>query len=267
MRETEPILQEFLKAKKNTTNDGALRLKSLVKKTDLEYECELQLATYFDQIRTNLTLDMPLNIGRTMRIEDLSANKQLKKFADSILANTIGVSAIWVMPYKGKDKNNRFKVFLKPRKESTGVFYNMLGTISGVVEAPGMCVMKCDTLEEYVTSQIRKEFYQESGYDQYMEDHVRDESEVEIIPLVMVRELMRGGKPQFFYLIKTPEVSEWVISKYFKNSFNGAEEFENSIITRFKDYDLSPETQVNILYAYSYIQRRQNIDFIDISDR
>ena len=86
-----------------------------------------------------------------------------------------------------------------------------------------------------VTSQIKKEFFQEVGYNRYLEDMGRDESEVQIIPLAYVRELMRGGKPQFFFLIKTPETTEKVISKYFKESFNGTDEFKNNIISQIKN--------------------------------
>ena len=265
-KETEPLLQAFLEAKKNTTDDRTLRIKSIEQVTENVYECDLQLATYYDQVRTNLTIDMPLGVGRTMRLEDLSGTKQLKKLSESILANTIGVSAIWIMPYKKGDKKNSYKVFLKPRKTETGVFYDMLGTISGVVEPPKSNVIECDTLEEYVTSQIKKEFFQEVGYNRYLEDTGRDESEVEIIPLAYVRELMRGGKPQFFFLIKTPETTEKVISKYFKESFNGTDEFKNNIISQIKEYNMSPETQANMLFAYSYIQSRQNLGYVDISD-
>ena len=251
-KETEPLLQAFLETKKNTTDDRTLRIKSIEQVTENVYECDLQLASYYDQVRTNLTIDMPLGVGRTMRLEDLSGTRQLKKLSESILANTIGVSAIWIMPYKKGDKKNSYKVFLKPRKTETGVFYDMLGTISGVVEPPMSNVIECDTLEV--------------GYNRYLEDMGRDESEVQIIPLAYVRELMRGGKPQFFFLIKTPETTEKVISKYFKESFNGTDEFKNNIISQIKEYNMSPETQANMLFAYSYIQSRQNLGYVDISD-
>ena len=103
-KETEPLLQAFLETKKNTTDDRTLRIKSIEQVTENVYECDLQLASYYDQVRTNLTIDMPLGVGRTMRLEDLSGTKQLKKLSESILANTIGVSAIWIMPYKKGDK-------------------------------------------------------------------------------------------------------------------------------------------------------------------
>ena len=61
-------------------------------------------------------------------------------------------------------------------------------------------------------------------------------------------------------------VADNYISKYFKESFNGTDEFKNNIISQIKEYNMSPETQANMLFAYSYIQSRQNLGYVDISD-
>ena len=263
---TQPNFDEFLRERPKTTNGPALRLKSLTATGDRTYECVLQRAGYHDQVRTNLTLDLPIGLGMSMRTEDLSASKQLRPLEESVLANTIGVSAIWVTPCRKGDKKSRHQVFLRPRRKQTGVYYDMLGTVSGVVEVPDDDTFTCETLEEYASSEIIREFYQETGYKQYLDSKSLPETVVQVVPLMFVRELIRGGKPQFFFLIVTPEISESELTPFFNNSYNGTEEFRSNIDARMINYRLSPETQTNLIYALRYIQRFQHLDFVDLND-
>lgn len=263
---TQPNFDEFLRERPKTTNGPALRLKSLTATGDRTYECVLQRAGYHDQVRTNLTLDLPIGLGMSMRTEDLSASKQLRPLEESVLANTIGVSAIWVTPCRKGDKKSRHQVFLRPRRKQTGVYYDMLGTVSGVVEVPDDDTFTCETLEEYASSEIIREFYQETGYKQYLDSKSLPETVVQVVPLMFVRELIRGGKPQFFFLIVTPEISESELTPFFNHSYNGTEEFRSNIDARMINYRLSPETQTNLIYALRYIQRFQHLDFVDLND-
>ncbi len=263
---TQPVFEEFMQAKPGTFDGPVLRLQSIKAVGRDAYECVLQRATYFDQIRTNLSLDMPIGLGRTMRIEDLSTDKQLRPLHQSLLANTIGVSAVWVTPLKHKDRKSRYQVFLKPRRRQTGVFYDMLGTVSGVVEVPEDDEFYGQTLEVYAKKEICREFYQETGYNDYMVANNMAESVVEIIPLAFTRELMRGGKPQFFFLIVTPSIAEKDLASCFKGSFNGPAEFYKGSSPRIRKFGLSPETQCNLLYALRYIQRHEHLEYIDLSD-
>ena len=263
---TQPNFDEFLRERPKTTNGPALRLKSLTATGDRTYECVLQRAGYHDQVRTNLTLDLPIGLGMSMRTEDLSASKQLRPLEESVLANTIGVSAIWVTPCRKGDKKSRHQVFLRPRRKQTGVYYDMLGTVSGVVEVPDDDTFTCETLEEYASSEIIREFYQETGYKQYLDSKSLPETVVQVVPLMFVRELIRGGKPQFFFLIVTPEISESELTPFFNNSYNGTEEFRSNIDARMINYRLSPETKTNLIYALRYIQRFQHLDFVDLND-
>ena len=130
---TQDNFDEFLKSRPNTTNGPALRMQSLTPNGDGTYCCVLQRAGYFDQVRTNLTIDMPISLGSSMRTEDLSPDKQLRPLQESILANTIGVSAIWVTPLRKGDRRSRHQVFLRPRRKQTGVYYDLLGTVSGLI--------------------------------------------------------------------------------------------------------------------------------------
>lgn len=263
---TQANFDDFVRAKPKTTDGPALRLQSLRQVEGDKYECVLQSAGYFDQVRTNLSLDYPIDLGRSMRTEDLTNNKQLKPLHESILANTIGVSAIWVTPRKHRGKKLQYQVFLRPRSRQTGVFYDMLGTVSGVVEPPANDEFAYDTLEEYAKKEITREFYEETGYNEYMVSKSLPENKIKVVPLAFTRELIRGGKPQFFFLIITPEISDTELSIYFKKSFNGAEEFRNNIDSRIINYRMSPETQTNFLYALAYIQRFEKLEYIDLND-
>lgn len=262
---TDPVLKEFISAKPTTTDGPAIRMKSFVKVNENTYQCELQQASYFDQVRTNLTLDVPIKFDETVRILDMDSSKRLKDLSESVMANTIGVSAIWFTECRNIDKSDRLRFYLRPRRESTGVFSNMLGTVSGVVEPPPNNIFTESTLEEFMIKEIRREFYQETGYDHYLHEHSMSEETVKIIPLAFMRELTRGGKPQFFFAINTPYATERELAKYFKLSYNGKEEFYSDFRSRFVIYNLSPETMVNLMLTYKYIQRKQNLPYIDFA--
>ena len=259
IEKTEDTLTEFLSKKPNTYNGRTLRFQYLNQIDTSHFECKLQPATYFDQIRTNLTLDMPLkgDEEKSIRIIDLEKNKLLKPLSDSIMANTIGISAVWYTTISQKEKRNGIQFFLKPRKSNTGVFYNSLGSISGVVEPPKNNVFNTDTLEEYLIKEMLREFYEEVPAAKVF----FKEEEIEIKPLAFVRELTRGGKPQFMFVIKTPYIDDNIMAKHFKNSL----EFDDNLISRIKLYDLSSETYVNYLYAFSYIQKDEHLQYIDLN--
>ena len=82
---------------------------------------------------------------------------------------------------------------------------------------------------------------------------------MEIIPLALVREMLRGGKPQMFFLIRTENISEKQLRKYFKSSL-GITEFKNTLLTTAS---LSSEVICNYLYAQDYLQKNKN-GIIDI---
>lgn len=266
--QTKNTLDEYLKVKPSTTNRKTLRLIDFQCFPGRnEYRCKLQAATYQDQVRTNLTLDVPLwnEDEKTIRIIDLSPDKSLKSLCDSVMANTIGVSAVWYMSNKNGDKKNRLQFFLKPRQNSIGVFANMLGTTSGVVEPP-TGEMGEEFLEEYVKGEMMREFFEETGYGNYMRDKNIPLSDIKITMLAFSRELMRGGKPQFFFLIKTPYISNKEFCKYFKRSIDGRNEFKDGTLSNLFNCQLSPETVMNYLYAFQYMQKEQFVSYghIDI---
>ncbi|MDE5691227.1 MAG: hypothetical protein K2I13_03285, partial [Alistipes sp.] len=225
------------------------------------------VASYFDQVRTNLTLDVPLaDCQDTMRVLDLTEYHSLKPFSESLLANTIGISAIWYTKHPHGDKSDRLQFFLKPRRSSVGIFAKMMGTVSCVMEPPPNNSFADKTLEEYAAQEILRRFYYETGFNLYMQDHQLTENCINIIPLAFTRELARGGKPQFFFLLETPYISDKNLSKYFRKSFNGRRDFRNGLFSRMLTYCLSPETFTNFLFAFRHLQRNRHLDYIDLDD-
>lgn len=69
----------------------------------------------------------------------------------------------------------------------------------------------------------------------------------------------------FFFLILTPSMKEKEIESFFKNSFNGTEEFQDGVLARFREFRMSPETGMNFLYALRYLQQNHYLGFVDLT--
>ncbi|MBQ0025688.1 MAG: NUDIX hydrolase [Bacteroidales bacterium] len=250
---TESIIKDFFNVKGQKEDGPVLRVKSL-SECGSEWICRLQKTTYYESIRTNQTLDANLDDGTviedSMRMHDVDDEKQLKNFDESIMANGIGVSAVVCVCGKGR-KGHRY--FLKPRKSSTGVFSNMMGTVSGVIEPPeDINIFKDIYLEDYLKKEVIREFQEETGLPVEMINSVH--------PLAFTRELIRGGKPQFFFLIALPGNAAKIIKKSFKKSLDGNKEFNDRVSSRIRNFSLSPETFFNFLLAYNYMEQKTRRD-------
>lgn len=249
---TEGNLRRY-KAKKTSTKDGPiLRVAGLQHVHGDNYHCRLEASTYWRQSRTNLTLDLPLesDSSKTLRVLDLGPNRSLRALHDSILVNSLGVSG--VLFFVGRDGRRRY--FMKRRRDSEGVFEEMLGTTSGVVQsAPGLSIPE---LVSYATTEMLREFSRETGCDL---DKVQLKR---IIPLAFCRELTRGGKPQFFFAIEIPEMTEDTFKVLFRKSPEGLEEFVDGIAANRLDYSraLSPEFAANLVFAFQHFARDANRD-------
>ena len=265
---TKDVEAEFIKERK-CKDEPHPRISSLVRVSENLYECCIEEASYFQQIRTNLTLDYPLEIKGvdgdiTLRTYDQRPYKCLPEFADSCLSNTIGVSAIWMM-----GKPGRRHVFLLPRKKSVGIFTTKLGIPSGSVEMPKDSCFDTNSLVDFLTLDIAREFAEETGLCGKNIDINKFSKPVpkptmiehmEIIPLAFVRELLRGGKPQMFFLILTPEIPIKTLKKSFRRSL-GTEEFDNSLLTKAIP---SSETMCNYIYALKYLNKNSDLPFLSI---
>jgi len=248
--ETEIAFNKFITQRPKTQDNEVLRIKSIKKEQNEQFHFNLEKTTYFELIRTNLTLDFPLKTDNfnTLRIEDLDDNNNLKHFNDSCLINSIGVST--VLTYH---KNGSFYFYMKPRKGKLGIFNNMLASISGVVEPP----KKNQELTDYVSKELIRELHEETGLEI---NEITNNPQFKIIPLAFTRELTRGGKPQFFFLIIINEVSEKDFRNIFKKS-DAKDEFKDDWFTNIKSFDdfISPEFTTNLLYALQYIKNKEKI--------
>lgn len=297
---TNDIAHQFIGEKSKTFNGDILRIKSLTKKVESgSWEVELQSARYFDQVRTNLTLDSQVYLNQeggkvptSLRKMDMNAEQNLKPLGESLLVNSLGVSAVCY--YKGHGQTKHF--FMKRRRSSDGVFENMLATTSGVVEPPlppdiikeirelqerdkndsdssrkhenekdqkarvekelklreqskwPHQMEKIKDLVSYAKSEMLRELSRETGITENLINHIQ--------PLAFVRELTRGGKPQFLFLIEIKKFSKKDFGKIFRASAEGLEEFHDE---RFESWaacrsPLSPEFMANLLYAFEYFQ-------------
>ena len=261
---TKDNLRAYLSDNLGTSDGSILRIASLAKENDTAYKCKLERSSYYYQVRTNLTLDFPLQAEheKTLRVIDLNEKKGLRPFTESIMVNSIGVSTCI---YFRDSKTGKRKFFLKPRGgnrivgsdgvvKGTGVFQGMLSTVGGVVQVPkGIPITN---LTDYAYTEIIREFSRETGLS-------NDELELkEIKALAFSRELARGGKPQFFFLIEIPEITDKNFKYYFRKSPEGLEEFNDNFVDNYMLFSssLSPETASNLFYSLSYFQNSAGLN-------
>ncbi|MDE5694576.1 MAG: hypothetical protein K2H77_01150, partial [Alistipes sp.] len=266
---TDQILYDFKQDRPGTKDNPAIGIHLLEPTGGGGYKCQLKKLTYFDAVRTNQTLDTPLDLPNhmhhtTIRDRDARRDTFLNPFSKSILANQIGVSAVWYMHCPGEHHKERLQFFLKGRKSKLGVFTKMMGTISGMAQPPKDGFSNFKYLEEYATSEMLRIFSQTTNIGKYLEDHAYSKQELRITKLAFTRELMRGGLPQFFFLIKTPYISSKDFSKCFKDSPANRNKYRvrPNILTP----NMSPETVANFLFAFRHLQRNRHLDYIDLDD-
>lgn len=175
-------------------NDYSIR----VTKLDLtENKIYIQLANYFDQIATNLTLDWAS--GVLGEDESLTIRNNYEKAHDgllpplmsSILANTLGVAAIIVNP-------NTKEVLIPIRGNEQAIMVEGVGKFH--CSASG--VFACDESEN-IKNTLSFDFFSQ-GMEKEIESEIGLKPEqYDLIPLAFTRELVRGGKPQLFFIAET----------------------------------------------------------------
>ncbi len=152
---------------------------------------QAQHATYFTQVRSNLILDYRHRLpnGSTLSLRDLFRQEfghRLPLLDDRRLANTLGVSALIFC-----QSGDELTPYLLARTREVAV--NDLGnewhcTASGVAELRG----EDRDADNFIEWSMRKELEEEVGL-------VGDDLDT-LAPIAFGRELLRAGKPQFFFL-------------------------------------------------------------------
>lgn len=261
---TKQILKDFKRDYPDTEDNPAVGIHHLEPLQGNKYKCQLKKLTYFDAVRTNQTLDTPLDLPMlqtTMRQKDSDMNGDLKPFSQSLLANQIGVSAVWYMNCPQKSYKDRLQFFLKSRRSKLGIFMDMMGSICGTAQPPQGGFSNFNYLEDYVESEILRIFNQTTNIDKYIDAH-----EIEVVRLSFARELMRGGLPQFFFLIKTPYISDKKFFKHFKDSNASRKKYHNRLLSNALTPNIAPSIVVNFLFAFRHLQRDQHWDYINLDD-
>jgi len=175
-------------------NDYSIRITKLDITANKIY---IQPATYFDQIATNLTLDWASGVlgedeSLTIRNHyEKNHNGLLPPLESSILANTLGVAVIVVNP-------NTKEVLIPIRGNEQAIMNEGIGkfhcSASGVFAWDESDNIKKTLSFDFFSQGMEKEIEREIGLkpEQY-----------NLIPLAFTRELVRGGKPQLFFIAET----------------------------------------------------------------
>lgn len=193
-----------------------------------------QRAYYFDQLATNIVMDWDSgHIGRGLTIRNSVEKPQdglLPAFADSQLANTLGVCAMF------------YSVNLDPivriRKPNLGSIPRggLHCTVSGVYnfqDKPGRA-FHLDVLGRGMVYEIEKE----TGLseDQFL-----------FIPVALARELPRGGKPQLFFI-----AISLVEDERFRMLASNAEEADEYVRFANREEGLTKSDDGNYSYFSKY---------------
>lgn len=159
-------------------------------------EVVIQPATYFDQVGTNLTLDWASgclgdNHSATLRNDiEKTVDGALPRLKNSVLANTLGVAAVIVS--RGED------VLIPIRGNEQAVMVDKKGkfhcSASGVFAWDKADASAINIDFEFFIDGMAKEIHSETGLLK---------EECIITPLAFSRELIRGGKPQLFFIAET----------------------------------------------------------------
>jgi len=175
----------------------------------------IQEASYFDQVGTNLSVDFPfseeLEVSghpcSSVRVWDMkqaSLAGQPPSFAASRLANTIGIA----VGVTAKDGNGHPHPLKRKRSEKVAVFAGEWHVPFSFALAWKETLALGDTLalSDLIAEDWGHELAQELGLE--VSDFERPR------PLVFCRDMVRGGKPQFFFEMasrKSLEDLEWSV--------------------------------------------------------
>lgn len=194
---------------------------------------EIEKVHYFDQVATNLSLDYTLNekiadtIGaKTLRKWDLEESKTknglLPSFINSKLANTIGVALAII----AKNKKGESVILIRQRTKNVAVNakMNVLPfSFSLNMETKGLVIGKKNSIFDLIKSDFRHEQAEELGLEP---SHLNFEK---VTPLLLCRELCRGGKPEFFFEIEMDLTFE-ELQKLIKESVQKNKEFTDKLV-------------------------------------
>lgn len=208
----------------------------------------VQKAFYYDQMGSNLTADFPLErpieadgeTCSTLRNWDMKQAGTTGRppfFKDSRLANTIGVS----VGVYAKDKNGVAVPFKRKRSKLVAIYegYWHVPFSFALAWKPGIKPGDSLSLSELIMQDWGHELAEELGME------VSDFSDPK--PVAFARDLVRAGKPQFFFEINSKLSAEDMM----KRVLSDKAEYVGRL--RKKESDLSANTHSPELLALSLL--------------
>ena len=187
-----------------TSNNFVVRLNALQLRGD-HWHAELQLANYFDAARSNFAMDLDTADAVSLRQLVHGRTQSVGPLADSPLTNHLGVVGMvrtldhkWVIPQRSG------KVFNRKLTSSASV--------SGAVSAGDL---EHSDLHAILQRALRRECHEELGIPL---------SDCHLIGVL--REFRRGGKPEAYFVARTPLSFEAVA----KRQLEAADVDETSMI-------------------------------------
>lgn len=207
---------------------------------------EIQNACYYDQVATNLSLDYVHHddisksiIEGTIRNWDLKQSKTedgaIPSFEKSNLANTIGVA----LGITAMNKNGQKMILIRKRTSSVAVYQNML-------HLPFSFALNFDpkTLTPNTSGSIidliKPDFRHEQADELGLEPNDIDFHDLK--PLMLCRDICRGGKPQFFLEIEMKAPFEDLINKISERQ-GSKNEFESRTLGMTLDEVKNPKNK------------------------
>ncbi len=160
----------------------------------------LETAYYYDQVGSNLSLDYPfpepiivadrhcLSVREWDVAQAHGKTKRLPEFAQSKLANTIGVA----IGITARSHDGRFHWLRRKRSKTVAVY-------PGMWHLPFSFALAIDD-QAHTAKDVRALIRFDLGHERAEELGGLDYSDFgELRPLAFCRDLARGGKPQFFF--------------------------------------------------------------------
>ena len=182
-------VRAFKQDRKRTHNSEVIRLNGVTERDD-GIEIAIQRAQYDDQMRSNLILDYGRDSGTSLR-QSLNEefDRKLPPVDEPRLANTIGLAALIFF----RD-NGVLTPYFVPRTREVAVFnYGAWHcTASGAAEWPRYFAETEKDFNAFILDDMYDELREEAGL---LPGDIEN-----LVPLALCRELVRAGKPQFFFI-------------------------------------------------------------------
>jgi len=183
-----PYYADLMQAHKASFTKNALtiRLDNLVP-TEQGATIFTSRTTYFDHLVLNRAIDYPVKDVLSVR-RLFEYNNQLTPLKKSQLANQIGVNAIILF-------NDGYTIF--PRRSFTATVAKNRITSSLAIR-----LNTIDPFSNLTDQLIKNDFIEQMKCRLHFPDsYFDDESQIEVVLLGIGRDLVEGGKPQFYYVI------------------------------------------------------------------